>query len=60
MAGLPSLCVLSIFCGSTRLNESVLNPLSRIMANDWFNFRDPRGKYYGDKLHLLVQSLLSA
>jgi len=51
----PVFVLLAIFCGSTRLNESVLNPLSRIMANDWFNFRDPAGSIYGDSCIFFVQ-----
>jgi hypothetical protein len=47
--------LLPTFCGSTRLNESVLNPLSRIMANDWFNFRYPAGSITGTSCIFFVQ-----
>ena len=51
---------LPIFCGSAGLNESVLNPLSRIMANDWFNFAVPRVVLRGQAASSLCKSLLSA
>ncbi len=51
---------LPTFFGSTRLNESVLDPLSRIMANDWFNFPLPRVVLRGQVASSLCKALLSA
>ena len=52
--------LLSTFCGSTGLNESMLVPLSRIMANDWFISLVPQVVLRGQVASCLCKSNLSA